>query len=274
LDYKGVKVFVYGVLHGVTGGTNKDYVDFVNKTIEKAVGVKFCEKSMQTMYSGLDKDVHDWRQMSCKDAFSMSFKSFINPLFYWILLRTIIKEKITKKSTFGENEIYSASNIAEDKQFHLIKPSERRLLAGFPLPEQYMKLNLLRRTGNYQRKIDFVDPDWKWLTHIEPYANIPMRSIHMIEYTVEYCLKNNIKEASLFVGEVHNSDIEWYVDCKNNNNLPEFLKEPSKDVHKEAMDVVNNNYKSKQIKYLLSLGSGSLLAMSLLTALGAYLLYC
>ena len=272
LEYKNVKVNVYGVLHGITGGTNKEYVDFINKTIKESKGTKFCEKSMKSLYKGLDQDVHDWRQMSCKDAFSMSFKSFLNLKFPYILIRTMIREKFNKTSNFGKNDIYSASEIAGHKKFHLLKPSERRLMAGFPVPEQYMKLNLQRREGKENRKINFVDPDWEWLTYIEPNANIPMRSIHMIEYTVEYCLKHNITQASLFVGEIHNSDIEWYVNCKNNNTLPDFLIEQSKIVHKEAMDVVNDNYKFKQVKYLLSLGLGSLLAMSLYTILIVLLL--
>ena len=265
LHYKGIDVNVYGVLHGVTGGTNKDYVDFINKTIKEAKGTKFCEKSMKTMYKGLDKDVHDWRQMRCRDAFQMSFKSFLNPYFPYILVKTMIKEKLKKSSDFGKDNFYSACDISKDKQFHLIKPSERRILAGFPHPEDYMKLNLARRNNKVKKSIDFVDPDWKWLTFIEPYANIPMRSIHMIEYVVEYCRKHDIKEASLFIGEVHNSDIEWYVNCQNNNVLPEFLKKQSILIHNQAMDVINNNYKKEFFKYLLSLGAGSLLSMSIYT---------
>jgi hypothetical protein len=271
LEYKGVKVDVYGILHGVTGGTNQNYIDNVNKTIEAARGTKFCEKSMKSLYKGLDEDVHDWRQMNCKDAFIMSFKSFMDIRFPWILLRTMFREKFNKNSNFGKNNIFAASQISGSMAFHLLKPSERRLLAGFPLPEQYMKLNLLRREGKDNRKINFVDPDWKWLTYIEPRANIPMRSIHMIEYTVEYCIKNNINQASLFVGEIHNSDIEWYVNCQNEGSLPKFLESQSEIVHSEAMDVVNDNYKWKQIKYLLSLGSGSLLSMSIYTLLAVFL---
>ena len=267
LEYKGIKVNVYGILHGITGGTNRDYVDFINKTIKESNGVKFCEKSMKTMYKGLDKDVHDWRQMSCKDAFKMSFISFLKPKFPYVLIRTMIKEKLKKSSSFGKNDIYSASKIAEDKKFHLLKPSYRRILAGFPPPEQYMKLNLLRRSGDDNREINFVDPDWNWLTYIEPYANIPMRSIHMIEYTVGYCLKNDIKEASLFVGEIHNSDIEWYVNCQNEDKLPEFLKIESENVIEGALEVVNNKFKIRYFKYLLSLGSGSLLSMSIYLSL-------
>ena len=273
LEYKGVSVDVYGVLHAITGGTNKDYVEFVNKSIDGAFGTKLCEKSMKLLYRGLDQDVHDWVQIKPKDAFLFSFMSLIKPSFTWTLIKTIFREKTTQSSIFGQHNIYVGNALSGDPSFHALKPSERRLLAGFPTSEQYAKLNMLRLAGKDKRKINFIDPDWHWLTYVEPYANLPMRSIHMVEYAVAYAKKHNLTKISLFIGEMHNSDIEWYVTHQINNTLPEFIVEKSIEITKEAEDLVWNGVKSKQLNYMFFLGLGALSAITLhfLVLLGIYL---
>lgn len=264
IEYKGIKINVYGVLHAITGGTNKEYIDFVNETIKSASGLKMGEKSMKTMYIGLDKEVHDWLQIKSKDAFMFSFKSFINPLFLFTLTKTIIKEKLSKKSKYGLNGINIPSELSGDKRFHLLNPKERRIMSGFPLPEQYFDLNLKRRIGKEKRKINFSDPDWSWLTYVEPYGNIPMRSIHMVEYSAEYALRSNVTEVSLFVGEIHNSDIAWFVENKIKNTLPKLVEKESKVIEKEVVELLEKGYKIKYLSYLFFLFLGSLSSMIVL----------
>ena len=70
INYKGIKVKVYGTLHAITGGTNKDYINFIT------------------------------------------------------LIKTIIKEKLSKKSNFEKSEIKIPSEISGDKKFHLLKPTD------------------------------------------------------------------------------------------------------------------------------------------------------
>ncbi|AKO77465.1 hypothetical protein EN12_20040 [Vibrio cholerae] len=79
----GVTVHVYGILHGITGGPNLDYVKAVNETIKLAPGVKYCEKSMKQMYEGLDFDVNDWMVFKPKEAFNFAFRSMIHPRFIY-----------------------------------------------------------------------------------------------------------------------------------------------------------------------------------------------
>jgi hypothetical protein len=258
VEYKGIKINVYGVLHAITGGTNKEYKDFVNKTIAQSKGCKICEKSMKSMYLGLDKEVHDWHQIKSKDAFLFSFKSFVNPLYLFTLAKTIFREKTNKTSQYGKNEINIPSELSGDKRFHLLTPIERRIFSGFPLPEQYFDLNLKRRSGKEKRKIYFSDPDWNWLTYVEPYGNIPMRSIHMIEYATEYAKRNNHKEVSLFVGEIHNSDIDWFIKNKKNKTLPNMVEEQSKIIEREVISLLDKGYKLKYLSYLFFMLLGSL----------------
>jgi hypothetical protein len=272
LVYEDIEVDVYGVLHAITGGTNKEYISLVNKSIAAASGATFCEKSMKLLYVGLDWDVHDWVQIKSKDAFLFSFMSLIKPSFLWVLARTLWREKTTHDSAFGQNGIYSGNDISGAAHFHAIKPSQRRLMAGFPSSEQYAKLNMLRLAGKDKRQLSFIDPDWHWLTYVEPYANLPLRSIHMIEYAVAYAKRHHLTRISLFVGEMHNSDIEWYVTHRINNTLPAFISDKADEVKREATQLVYGGVKSKYTKYMLHLGMGALSAIMLYAAvfLAAY----
>ena len=216
-EYKGINFHVYGVLHALTGGTNQEYVKNVNNTIAQAKGIKLCEKSMKTMYKGLDEELDDWIQMPLGDVFHLTFNLVKNPLNWWKITKSIFKEKLTKEDKFGKNGIKRIEDIGGSMAFHSINPLERRQLAGFPSPKDYLVHNLSRRL--YKRQFNpprFPDKDWNWLTIIEPHANIPCRSIHMVETAVEIANRRSVKEVSLFIGEIHNKDIEWYV----NRHIP------------------------------------------------------
>jgi len=262
INYKGIEVSVYGILHAITGGTNREYRDFVNNTIKSAEGVNLAEKSMKAMYKGLDVEVEDWLQIKPKDAFLFSLMSFLKPMFLITIIKTLVSEKITKFSGFGLNGVNVPNNLSGDPRFHLLSPLDRRILAGFPLPEQYFNLNLMRRSKLQKEKINFADHNWEWLTYVEPYGNIPMRSIHMIEYSVQYAIKNNINSVNLFVGEIHNSDIEWFVENKKKHTLPKEIEIVSQKIEFEVTDLLKGKNKYKYTYYLLSLMAGSLSAIS------------
>lgn len=217
LTYKGINFYVYGILHALTGGTNQEYVRHVNHTIHESKGLKLGEKSMLKMYKGLDGEVDDWIQMPLKDVFDLTLNLVKNP-FNWLKLgKTILKEKFTKSDRFGKNGVRRLDDIGGSMAFHSLDPYARRKLSGFPEPREYLIQNFARR--NYKTIFQppyFPDPDWSWLAIIEPYANIPCRSIHMIETAVEMAKANNTTEVSLFIGENHNTDIHWYV----NRHIP------------------------------------------------------
>ena len=216
-EYKGIQFHVYGVLHALTGGTNQEYVRHVNDTIAQSKGLKLCEKSMKSMYKGLDEELDDWIQMPLSDVFYLTYNLVKNPLNWLKITKSILKEKFSKEDRFAKDGVKRIEDIGGSMAFHTINPLERRQLAGFPSPKDYLVHNLARRL--YKRQFNpprFPDKDWSWLSIIEPHANIPCRSIHMIETAVEIANKRNIKEVSLFIGEIHNTDIQWYV----NRHIP------------------------------------------------------
>lgn len=216
--YKDIQFHVHGVLHALTGGTNKEYVQHVNLTISQAPGIKLGEKSMKKMYKGLDEELDDWIQMPPKDVFFLTFNLVKNPFNWYKVGKALLKESFTKKDRFGKNGEKRVEDIGGSMAFHALEPLQRRTLAGFPPPKDYLAHNLARRI--YKTRFNpprFPDKDWEWLSIIEPFANIPCRSIHMIETAVDVANKKNVKEVSLFIGEIHNTDIAWYV----NRHVPE-----------------------------------------------------
>lgn len=256
-EYKGVKINIYGVLHGLLGGTNKEYVKFINKSIALAPGIKVSEKSMKAMYRGIDFELEDWLEMPIKDGFKLGFLILGNPILLYRVIKTIFIEKLRVNDKFENNK--KINNLGGSPYFHLISPMKSRLLMGFPPSEDYLLENINRRKGVYKLdKIKFPDTDWKWLTSIERYVNIPLRSLHMIEYAIYLANKHKKDEVSIFVGESHSSDIFWYINEKNNDQL-------NKEIENEANRISNNINKlspfslfTKRIKYFLSLVSGVL----------------
>lgn len=257
----GVTVHIYGILHGITGGPNRDYVKAVNETIKSAPGVKYCEKSMKQMYVGLDCDVNDWIVFKPKEAFNFAFRSMIHPRFVYSLIKTSIIEKTTETHRFGNYGIHSVNDLASSLRFHSVTPEIRRELCGFPSPEEYMKLNVLRREGRFNKRMRFADPDWVWLEYIEPNACIPLRSIHMIEYVIAHCKNKGQETASLFVGEIHNSDIEWY--AAHRDELPEWLVDYASSIRNTALRAANEEsfVRKRKLSYFTCLFAGVSSAM-------------
>ncbi|MGF6996919.1 hypothetical protein [Paraburkholderia sp. GAS32] len=210
-DYKGIHFHVFGVLHGLTGGTNSSYKEFVNKTITHAPGLRLGEMGFRRIYKGLHGELDDWMPIRARDAFRFSFALYLTPLRIARLIRACFRERRTNRDRFGMANVKRLQDIGGSPAFHAIAPDERRRFAGFPDPERYLKENIARRhgRGTMQAPI-FPDKDWAWFTLVEPFANIPLRSVHMLEYAVGLAQKANTPDVSLFVGEIHNSDMAWH----------------------------------------------------------------
>ena len=257
VNYNGVTVHVYGVVHGITGGANQAYIRLVNRTIRQAEGPRLCEKSMKMIYEGLDQDVYDWLQIPFKDSFGFGLSLTLYPRALWLIIRTMLREK-SKTSQFGDNNVRILGDLGGDALFHMLDPQQRRLLAGLPSSEDYLRLNLLRRKNKDKRSLVFADHNWEWLSYAEKYANIPMRSVHMIEYAVAWARREKQSVVSLFVGEGHNTDIQWYVNCRNSNSLPDEFRDETDKAIKIAQRAVEGSVLGAQLKYL----SGATLAAS------------
>jgi hypothetical protein len=158
----------------------------------------------------LDGELDDWLQVPLKDAFRLSFSLTCTPTRLIRFCIALMRETLSKRDRFGQGETSRMQDIGGSMAFHRLEPAERRLLAGFPPPQTYLSTNLARRAGiNHFPAPIFPDPAWSWLSHIEPYANIPCRSIHMLEFATAIAKEKNVPEVSLFVGEIHNTDMEW-----------------------------------------------------------------
>lgn len=274
IEKDGIKIKVYGVLHALTSGTNREYVNFVNDTIQKdkQKNIKILsEKSMKKMYKGIDQEVEDWLQVPFKDVFMLSHKLLL-PHNLLKLVYMLIKEKVQKNDRFSM-EVKRLQDIGGSKYFHKLYPTERRIIAGFPSSNEYFKTNLkrLQNQKTWSAPV-FPDKDWSWLTVIEPYTNIPMRSVHMLEYALQYAKKHNLNEIALVVGETHNSDISWYANEFDSSLLN---NDKEKKIFNKVLERTQYPFKNKwkmlfnKVKYF----TGSLLgALSILMLYGYFLL--
>lgn len=100
---------------------------------------------------------------------------------------------------------------------------------------------------------------------VEPYINIPYRSVHMLEYACEVARTRDVKEISIFVGEIHNSDMAWYVATKEGKVVldPE-LEHALAEVADRARQYANRSgthvhLKRKRLTYLSGAALGAIL---------------
>jgi hypothetical protein len=211
ITYRGIRCSVFGVLHGLTGGTNSIYRDLVSDTIREAPGLKFGETRFRSHYQGIDVEMDDWLEIPPKDAFYIRFVLSATPARIFRVWNCARRERKSHTDRFGARGVRRLQDIGGSPAFHSISPSERRSIAGFLPPYEYLRENCFRRVNASQCAAPiFPDPDWFWMAAIEPHANIPLRSIHMLEYATECARLKGAAEISIFVGEMHNSDMEWY----------------------------------------------------------------
>lgn len=212
----GIEVHAYGILHGITGGSDSNYVSMINRAIESAPGAKYCEKSMKRMYKGLEYDMADWLVFRPIDTIKFAFDSFSRPAFWYHYFKTMLAEKQSWRRRFGENNIYSMCDLPSSVAFYGLNAYERREMRGLPNPEEYLKLNINRWEKGVTRRFRFADRDWAWLEYIEPNACIPLRSIHMLEYALAHAKKHGFSVISIFCGDIHSSDMDWYSSVRAN----------------------------------------------------------
>jgi hypothetical protein len=214
VEYRGVTLHVYGFLHGVTGGGSREYRRFVQTTIDHASGIIMSEKGYKTIYRGIEADLEDWAAVPLLDALQVPLRFISAPANLLAMIRVGVAESRCLYDLFEQGTQGDMSHLGSSRFFHLLDPNERRKLSGFPEPETYLRVNLQRNLdpfGPDPHQLHIPDPNWKWMTTLEPVSNIPLRSLHMLEFAAEYVLTKGQKIGSLFVGEIHNTDISWLV---------------------------------------------------------------
>lgn len=276
-EYEGVRVRSYGVLHALTGGSNREYVAMVNNTLRQAPGLKLGEKGMRAMYTGLDGELDDWMQVPLLDAFRFPLALLGTPIRFGRVFTTVLKEYLTKKDRFGKSGAPALRDIGGAAAFHLLSPLERRKLAGFPDTPNYLVENMLRRQGKGARgPIRFPDPDWWWLSHVEKYVNIPCRSVHMLEFAVALAHLKGVDEVSLFIGETHQSDTAWYQEyMQSRSGFPAWadkeLQKIRQTAQEHAVRVFNGRITPRKFAYLGAMYAGIAVPVAVYTAVVKWL---
>ncbi|MFC7633411.1 hypothetical protein ACFQVB_38305 [Paraburkholderia humisilvae] len=256
--YRGVQCHVYGVLHGLRGGTNRQYREFVNRTIRAAPGLRFGETQFRRLYEGLDVEMDDWLEFPLRDAFMTQIAASLMPWRFARVVWQARRERRTLTDRFGAGGVRRLQDIGGSPAFHLLSPDERRRVAGFLPPHAYLVENCRRRrrTGRFAGPV-FPDNDWFWLARIEPYINIPLRSIHMLEYAVERARLANTDEVSLFVGEIHNSDMAWYSGWDVQTEPDELVRNTVTATIHRAREYAASSRRASRLPFLAATLSGA-----------------
>ncbi|NTF17030.1 hypothetical protein G6L37_01130 [Agrobacterium rubi] len=211
--FEGVTVRVRGVLHGLTGGANREYLDLVERSINDArrSGIVMAEKSMRAMYRArIDKELDDWLVFRPGDAFRLGAKLFFTPSLLWMLVVGGFKERLTTRDEFDAGGRDDPDLLGGSPLFHRLEPSERRALAGFPGTLACVRRHLALRIGvppGPDGRAEVPGKHWRHLNVIEQQSLIPIRSVHMLHYAVTYARRKGVPLVNVFVGEMHNSDM-------------------------------------------------------------------
>jgi hypothetical protein len=210
-DFRGVTFRVRGVLHGVTGGASRDYIDFVKRSIKASTGFVMVEKNMSVMYGTPNaKELDDWLVLRFRDVLVLSCKFYFIPRNLIGLVWKSVIERLRRQDPFIKGGQKDSTLIGGSPLFHHLDPMERRAIAGFPLPLKGLRRHLSLRAGEPDTGLDkAIVPhgEWTFLNSVEQQVSIPIRSLHMLFFAWSYAVEQGHKEVDLFIGETHNTDV-------------------------------------------------------------------
>ena len=223
--FRGVTFRVRGVLHGVTGGASREYIDFVKRSIQASTGFVMMEKNMSVMYGTLGaKELDDWLVLRFRDVLVLSCKFYFFPRNLFGLAWKTVIERLRRHDPFIKGGQQDFALIGGSPVFHYLDPYERRGIAGFPEPLKGLRRHLSLRAGEADTGVDkaFIpNGEWMFLNSVERQVSIPTRSLHMLIFAWSYAEKNGLKDIDLFVGETHNTDVAAI--AENLDNLSEVV---------------------------------------------------
>lgn len=287
-DYKGVTFRCFGILHGITGGLNRNYREFVKDSIRKIDGVKLAEKGMKQLYRGcgIDAELEDWAVLRPIDSLVMGFQLIADPRCLWMITVDALREQWRKSDAFITNDRTNISDLGESPYFHYLDEQERREIAGFLPSEQAISNDLKSMTHWYSaiapkpRHKKIEHPQWRRLLLLERIMHIPCRSIHMLHYAVAYAKKNNHQTINLLVGETHNTDMQFL--AKNMKTFKNTLMDKQVNVMQKIISKATYLGKRDSIleniflyfnktNYLIFLLIGAAIPLSLYFALYNYI---
>lgn len=224
-EFNKVTFRCFGILHGITGGLNQDYREFIKKEIRDIKGIKLAEKGMKQLYRncGINDELEDWLVLRNIDCFIMGFQLIADPRCLWMITIDALREQLRKYDPFVKNNKNNITDLGESTYFHYLDEVERRELAGFIPSEQALKNDINSMSHWYKailsksRYSKFEHPQWKRILLLERLMHIPCRSIHMLHYALAYAEKHEHKLINIFIGETHNTDMLFLA-----NNIERF----------------------------------------------------
>lgn len=222
LDYlefsaNGVTLRVYGILHGITGGLNREYVEFITHAISSTAGCKLAEKGMKQLYRGcgIDDELEDWLVLRPIDCLVMGFQLIADPRCLWMITIDALRERVRQHDPYLRNKRKNQTDLGESPYFHYLDAFQRRGLIGFRPSQQAIANDLHSMSRWYgailpkRRHIEIAHPQWRRILLLERLMHIPCRSLHMLHYAVAYANKHRLELVNLYVGETHNTDMHF-----------------------------------------------------------------
>lgn len=224
--YQGITIRSFGILHGITGGLNREYVDFIKLGIRQVDGPKLAEKGMKQLYRhcGIDEELEDWMVLRPIDSLVMGVQLLGDPRCLWMITVDALREQLRTRDPYIGNNRKRLSDLGESPYFHYLDEYQRRELVGFLPSEKAIAKDLHSMSRWYGaiipkgRHKSIEHPQWRRILLLERLMHIPCRSIHMLEYALAYAKKHNHPLVNIFVGETHNTDMHYLA-----NNHEDFV---------------------------------------------------
>lgn len=213
-EYEGVRFHVYGVLHGITGGMNAEYRQCLTRTATSANGTLFAEKGLFALLREVKRPVSlcDWAVIRPWDAIGMGLRMVLLPAAWRVCTIDVLLEAVRRHDQFPRSR--RMEDLGGSPFFHLLDPWTRRRMIGFPEPGVGLQHDLMLCAEPWRelwpnRPRTISGPWNRVLQIVQRHGHIPSRSLHMLSFAAEYARRTGVTEASLFVGETHNTDMAW-----------------------------------------------------------------
>ena len=213
-EYEGVRFHVYGVLHGITGGMNAEYRKVLTRTAQSSNGTLFAEKGLFALLREVKRPISlcDWAVIRPWDAIGMGLRLVLLPAAWRVCTIDVLLEALRRHDQFPRSR--RIEDLGGSPFFHLLDPWTRRRMIGFPEPDAGLQHDLMLLAEPWRelwpyRPRTMSGPWNRVLQIVQRHGHIPSRSLHMLSFAAEYARSTGITEASLFVGETHNTDMAW-----------------------------------------------------------------
>ena len=191
----GVQFAVYGMFHGMIGGGDKEYKEFINTPL-RALELTLFENALGYFYpSQVAVNIPDFVVLDVAESISLGLYVGLRfPLLVWELISESLK--------LGYRRGEGVAAFEFSPRYHAIDLETRRALDELPLLPSRLE-------------IDYEMAEWEartfWSTLRESYTLVP-RSMFMAGFAVGYAESRGLNEVSLVVGDLHTAEIVRFLE--------------------------------------------------------------